>query len=128
MNNGCSLSGDMAKQFIPKLASFCSLFTLSLLSIHDSEFYQEDYGALKTLIFSQTQLTEMVELLRNLAVSLPRQLYQTRSSLMLASSRYQRTPGAHLEWSFLLHVRLFNLKCNKFVSSFFLKIKIYIIL
>ena len=44
LSRGLELADDDVTRIVPLLSVFCSLFTYSMLSLHDAEFYGEDKG------------------------------------------------------------------------------------
>ena len=44
LSRGLELADDDIARIVPLLSVFCSLFSYSMLSLHDAEFYGEDTG------------------------------------------------------------------------------------
>ena len=41
---GVEISSNSSRELIPQMTTFCSLFQLTLLTLHDAEFYQDMAG------------------------------------------------------------------------------------
>ena len=97
---------EVAHQFLPRLATFCILYSLALLSIHDADFYRQDTtGLVETAMFSQARLTEMCVLLRDAAVAITLVTHQRRASAKFwGMQREEEREVSLAELSFVLQV------------------------
>ena len=97
---------EVAHQFLPRLAAFCILYSLALLSIHDADFYHQDtMGLMETAMFSQSRLTEMCALLRDAAVAVTLFTHQRRASAKFwGTLREEETEVSLMELNFIMQV------------------------
>lgn len=99
---------EVAHQFLPRLATFCILYSLALLSIHDADFYRQDStGLVETAMFSQACLTEMCVLLRDAAVAITLVTHQRRASAKFWGTQREEKEVSQAELSFVLQVRIY---------------------
>ena len=98
---------EVAHQFLPRLATFCILYSLTLLSIHDADFYRLDSaGLVETAMFSQVCLTEMCVLLRDAAVAITLVTHQRRATAKFWGANREEKEVSQAELSFVLQVRM----------------------
>ena len=99
---------EVAHQFLPRLATFCILYSLALLSLHDADFYQQDTtGLIETAMFSQARLTEMCALLRDATVAVTLFTHQRRASAKFwGTQKEEEMEVSQMELTFILQVDL----------------------
>lgn len=97
---------EVAHQFLPRLATFCILYSLALLSIHDADFYHHDTtGLMETAMFSQARLTEMCALLRDATVAITLVTHQRRAAAKFwGTQREEEMEVSQMELNFILQV------------------------
>ncbi|KAK6617229.1 hypothetical protein RUM44_005560 [Polyplax serrata] len=70
ISRGIPLSSDDSERLILLLAVFCSLFSLLIAILHDSEFYGDENGSGQTMPFTLQQLVNITRQLKDISLGL----------------------------------------------------------
>ncbi|XP_075215548.1 ubiquitin-protein ligase E3C [Lycorma delicatula] len=73
LSRGLSMTPDETRRIVPLLATFCSLFSLFISTLHDAEFYNDDNACvsrLERMGFSVPMLVEMILRLKEVSLGL----------------------------------------------------------